>query len=145
MAVQKTLPNNFTYEDLEDAYIEAGPNSGSYIIVNPEMYTAIKAKFTSIQRYTTGNASGFGGLVYNSAVIVNSRYAPGQTLTFSDSPDYDDFDEFTEWVKDVREQAAKKKTAKKAVRTAENAETRKFLDKRYGKRRNSMVYKAKSR
>jgi hypothetical protein len=76
------------YDTIDSGYMDAFYGSGDYepniIVTTPKGFSYVKAKFQTQQRFQDAKLEvgvGFRGLSFNGAVMVASRYCPGQYMT----------------------------------------------------------------
>jgi hypothetical protein len=88
-----TIPVNLNggsieYDTIDTGYMDVFYGSGQYepniMVSTPKGFSFVKAKFQTQQRFQDAKLEvgvGFRGLSFNGAVLVASRYCPGQYLT----------------------------------------------------------------
>lgn len=76
------------YDTIDSGYMDAFYGSGQYepniMVTTPKGFSFVKSKFQTQQRFQDAKLEvgvGFRGLSFNGAVMVASRYCPGQYLT----------------------------------------------------------------
>lgn len=88
-----TTPNNLAgvaieYDTIDQGYMDVFYGSGDYepniMVTTPKGFSFCKSKFQTQQRFQDAKLEvgvGFRGMSFNGAVMVASRYCPGQYLT----------------------------------------------------------------
>jgi hypothetical protein len=76
------------YDTIDQGYMDCFYGSGQYeaniMVTTPKGFSYVKAKFQTQQRFQDAKLEvgvGFRGMSFNGAVMVASRYCPGQYLT----------------------------------------------------------------